>query len=108
MFVGRLNNFENHAIDPLQAKFHLYARSRPSSTWGIIQQNNHARCKCSQSAELDYATLNNSPTKKASFNPICCRIREPSDRMPKPNTDAMPAQAFMNIVKRVVASSSRN
>jgi len=38
MFEGRLNNFETHAIDPLQAKFHHYARSRPSSTWGIMQQ----------------------------------------------------------------------
>ncbi len=34
--------------------------------------------------------------------------QEPPDRMPKPNVDAMPAQAFINTERRFVALSSWN
>jgi len=84
----------------------VVGRARPGVSYN---KNYRVSRKCSQSVEVECATKRNSPTKRQCLNPICCSTHESPDRMPKPNADAMPAQAFVNVERKFVAllSSTR-
>jgi len=70
----------------------VVGRARPQ---GIIQQNKRTRCKYSQSTDLDYATKTIRQQKGHALIRYAAGTQESPDRMPKPDADAMPAQAFV-------------